>query len=420
MDILAYVIIALVLSAFFSGVEIAFLTSNKLKIELENKQNVLSARILSGFLKKPGRFIGSMLVGNNLALVFFGIMMARMLEPVMMGWGLEEWVIAILQTIISTIVILFFGEFIPKSLFRINSNWVLNVLAIPLKLLYWLLWPITILVVGISEIVIRGLFRVKADTQELAFTRVDLHNYVREMTEFAEKSEDSIDHEIQIFQNALDFSKVKARDCMVPRTEITAIAIDEEVSKLKAMFIETGYSRILVYRENIDNIIGFVNSAELFNKPDSIRHLIIPVVIIPETMSAKEVLEQFIKLNKSIAVVVDEYGGTSGILTIEDIIEQIFGDIEDEHDTDDLLEEKIDGNSYNFAARLEINYINSKYKLNLPESDEYETLGGLIIHHHESIPEAHEVIEIQTFQFQITAVSNVRIETVNLRLLQAE
>jgi CBS domain containing-hemolysin-like protein len=418
MELIVYIVIAVLFSAFFSGVEIAFLSANKLKIELENKQEIFSAKLLSNFLKRPSRFIGTMLVGNNLALVFYGILMARLLDPILRDYGLTEAGILTVQTIISTLIILFAGEFIPKTLFRVNSNFVLTVLALPLTIVYAILWPLMIVMVGLSELIIKLFFKIEFRSKELVFGRVDLDNYVRELSENAEKTEEEVDHEIQIFQNALDFSKVKARDCMVPRTEITAISLDDEVANLREMFIDTGYSKILVYRENIDNIIGYVNSAELFNKPTDIKHLLVPIIIIPETISAKEVLEAFIKQNKSIAVVVDEFGGTSGILTIEDIIEEIFGDIEDEHDQDVFTEVQIDENTFEFSARLEIDYLNDKYKLNIPEGEEYETLAGYIIHNHEHIPELNSRIEIDNFSFKITSVTNVRIETVTMRIMR--
>lgn len=420
MDLILLIAITLVFSAFFSGMEIAFLTSNKLKIELDNKQGAFSAKMLSGFLKHPSRFIGTLLVGNNIALVFYGILMAQLLEPVFYQWGMSNAAVLTFQTLVSTLVILFFGEFIPKTLFQINSNFILNLFALPLRMFYYLLWIPMYVMVGLSELVLRLFFGVKSGKQEVVFGRIDLSNYVKEITETAEETEDELDHEIQIFQNALDFSKVKARDCMVPRTEIAAVEINDEVVKLRERFIDTGYSKMLVYRDSIDNIIGYVNSAELFNDPDSVKRLIVPVIIIPETISAKEVLELFIKQNKSLAVVVDEFGGTSGILTIEDIIEEIFGDIEDEHDQETFLEEKIDENTYHFAARLEIDYLNDKYKFNIPESDEYETLAGYILHYSEHIPEPNSKITIDKYRFQITAVTNVRIESVILYVFDEE
>lgn len=420
MNLLLLIAATLVFSAFFSGMEIAFLTSNKLKIELDNKQGAFSAKLLSGFLKHPSRFIGTMLVGNNVALVFYGILMAQLLEPTLYKWGLSNASVLLVQTVVSTLIILFAGEFLPKTLFRINSNFILNVFAIPLKIIYFLLWIPMYVMVGLSELIIRIFFGIRSGKQQVAFGRLDLSNYVREITETAENKEEELENEIQIFQNALDFSKVKARDCMVPRTEISAVGINDSVEKLRALFIETGYSKMLVYRDSIDNIIGYVNSSELFNNPDSVKRLIVPVIIIPETISAKEVLELFIKQNKSLAVVVDEYGGTSGIVTIEDIIEEIFGDIEDEHDQETFLEEVIDDHTFHFAARLETDYLNDKYKLDIPESDEYETLAGYIIHNCEHIPDVNSIITIDHYRFKITAVTNVRIESVILYVIDEE
>jgi len=414
------ILVAVLFSALFSGMEIAFISANKLKIELDNKQGVFSAKLLSKFLQRPSKFIGTMLVGNNIALVVFGIFMAAWLEPVFKDWGMGEISVLLLQTLVSTLVILFAGEFIPKTLFRINSNFLLNLLVVPLSVLYYFLWIPMMVTVGLAEFVLKYIFRIDVGNQEIAFGRIDLDNYVKEITESAEKTDEEIDHEIQIFQNALDFSKIKARDCMVPRTEITAVDVEDDIAKLKEFFIEKGYSKIPVYRDSIDNIIGYVHASELFNKPESIKSLIIPVIIVPETISAKEVLELFISQNKNIAVVVDEFGGTSGMLTIEDVIEEIFGDIEDEHDRDEFIEEKLGENRYRFSARLEIDYLNDTYKLNLPESDEYETLAGLIIHSQEDIPEVNSVVEIENFRFIITSVTNVRIETVRLEVLHSD
>ncbi len=406
------------LSAFFSGMEIAFVTANKLKIELENKQGSFSAGLLSDFLKRPSRFIGTMLVGNNIVLVVYGIFTGLLLDDFLRDrFGLGDLGVLTWQTVISTLVILFVGEFIPKTLFRINSNFILTVFAVPLKLIYILLWLPMFLMVGLSELILRVFFRVDTGNREVAFGRIDLDNYVREIAENADESAEEVDSEIRIIQNALDFSKVKARDCMVPRTEISAVEIEDDISKLKEMFIRTGYSKVPVYRDSIDNIIGYVNSVELFNKPDSVKRLVVPVIIIPETISARDVLQLFIQQNKSIAVVVDEFGGTSGMLTIEDIIEEIFGDIEDEHDRDDFIEEQIDANTFLFSARLEIDYLNATYKIGIPETEDYETLAGYILHNHEDIPQVNTVIEVDNFEITVTHVTNVRIETVKLRVM---
>lgn len=418
MEIAAAIVLALLFSAFFSGMEIAFVSSNKLKIELENKQGSFSARLISGFLKHPSRFIGTMLVGNNITLVLYGIAMGLLLDGFLYDtFGMGDFGVLFWQTLISTILILFVGEFIPKAIFRSNSNAVLMIFALPLKLLYALLWLPMYLMVSLSEWILRVFFNADIGEQEIAFGRIDLDNYVREIAEHAEGGEEEVDSEIRFMQNALDFAKAKARDCMVPRTEITAVEIDDSVEVLKEAFVRTGFSKVLVYRDNIDNIIGYVNGIELFNKPDSVKRLIVPVIIIPETISAKEVLETFIKQNKSIAVVVDEFGGTSGMLTIEDIIEEIFGDIEDEHDRDDFIEEQVDDTTFVFSARLEIDYLNEVYKLNIPESEEYETLAGYILHNHEDIPELNSVIEVDNFVVTIVDVTNVRIETVKLEVL---
>ncbi len=420
MEIVIIVAVSLLFSAFFSGMEIAFLTSNKLKIELDNKQGVLSAKIISRFIKQPSKFIGSMLVGNNVALVLYGIFMAELLDPVFRDWGLTGVWALLAQTLVSTIVILFGGEFVPKTLFRINSNFILGIFAIPLQILYYILWIPMFLMVGLSELILKYLFRVDTSDQDVALTRVDLNNYVREISSSAESKEDEIDHELQLFQNALEFSKVKARDCMVPRTEICAVSLEESVENLREQFVESGYSKILVYRDNIDNIIGYVNSSQLFELPESVKHMLVPVIFVPETISAQEVLEMLIHKNKNLAVVLDEFGGTSGILTIEDIIEEIFGDIEDEHDNEELLEEEINEHKYHFAGRLEIDYINDKYKIGLPEGEEYETLAGLILHESEQIPELNTIIRIDQFQLKVTGVTNVRIESVLVEIMPVE
>ncbi len=401
--------------------EIAFVSANKLKIQLDRKEGRLSARLLSGFLKQPSRFIGSMLVGNNIVLVVYGIGMGLLLDDMLREqFELSEVGILTWQTVISTLVILFFGEFIPKTLFRINSNFILTLFAIPLKVLYFLLWLPMYVMVGLSDLIIRYIFRVRNNKQEVVFGRIDLDHYVREIAEEAREQEVELEHEIRYMQNALDFSKVKARDCMVPRTEIAALEIEDSIEKLREVFVNTGHSRVLVYRDNIDNIIGFVNSVELFHKPDSLKRLIVPIIIVPETISAKEVLQLFIKQNKSLAVVVDEFGGTSGMLTIEDVIEEIFGDFEDEHDRDDFIEEQIDERTFLFSARLEIDYLNETYKLEIPEEEDYETLAGYILSGHEDIPRRNEIIELDSFRITIVDASNVRIETVKVEVLDPD
>ena len=413
-----FLIVAMFASAFFSGLEIAFISANKLKIELDNKKGNFSAKILSSFLKQPAKFIGAMLLGNNIALVIYSIIMAKLLEPSIIQYiTTNQILILFIQTIISTLVVLFFAEFLPKALFRINPNKVLSIAAIPIVIVYYILYPFTYFTVGISNLILR-LFKVDTSESDLAFSKIDLEDFVANIQERQVEGEE-IDSEIQIFKNALSFSDIKVRECMIPRTEIVAMDVERSIEELREKFIEEGLSKILIYRDSIDNIIGYTHSKELFKKPESIKSILLPVSIVPEVMSANELLKKTIKERRSVAVVVDEFGGTSGILTLEDIIEEIFGEIEDEHDTEDLIEKQINEQTYQFSARMEIDYINEKYKLDLPESDDYETLGGYIINLNESIPEKDEVILSDDYVFTINKVSNNKIELVTVRQVKA-
>ena len=409
----------LVFSAFFSGMEIAFISANKLKIELDGKQGDFFAKIIANFFKRPSRFIGAMLVGNNVSLVVYGIFMAKLLEPQIEAYTKSSLVILLIQTIISTLIILVTAEFLPKTLFRINPNSMLRFFALPLFIIYWIMFLPMLLVIGISELLIKIFFPQLSSEEDLNFGRIDLEHYIKEGADQS-LSQEEVDHEIQIFQNALDFSKVKARECMIPRTEIVALAMEEDIEKLKEQFIETGLSKILIYRDNIDNIIGYTHSFELFKKPESIKAILLPVPIIPMSMQANEILEIFIQQKRSIAVVVDEFGGTAGIVTIEDIIEEIFGEIEDEHDKEALIETKINDNEFLFAARLEVDYLNNEYNLGLPESDNYETLAGLIIDRFESIPMLNEQIQKDQFLFTVKKVFQNKIDLVHLRVLKKD
>ncbi|OFY83728.1 MAG: hemolysin [Bacteroidetes bacterium RIFCSPLOWO2_12_FULL_35_15] len=402
-------------SAFFSGLEIAFITSNKLRIELESKQGNISAKILSYFSKYPSRYLGTMLLGNNIALVVFGIYMDEELSPVIGQYISSKALILFISTIISTILILVTAEFLPKNIFRINPNRTLSLFAYPLTLVYGVLYPVVMITIGLSEFILKKIFRVKIEKENAAFTMIDLDNYLREGTSSVEKNAE-IEHEIQIFQNALDFSSVKARECMVPRTEIIALDVNCSISELKQKFIQTRLSKILIFSGSIDNIIGYVYSKELFKSPESIRAILLPLSIVPESMPASEVLTVFIQQHKSIVVVVDEFGGTSGILTMEDVMEEIFGEIEDEHDKEEMIEKQVSETEFIFSARLETDYLNGKYHLNLPILDNFETLSGLIMHFHESIPRLNEEIRIENFLFTITAVARTRIEQVNLKI----
>ena len=406
--------VSLICSAFFSGLEIAFISSNKLKIELDSKQGHLNARILSFFASKSSSFIGTMLLGNNVALVVYGIAMARAMEPSLINWvGDNEGLILLLQTIVSTLLVLITAEFLPKTVFRINPNKILSFFAIPLLIIYWLLWIPVFLTIGFSELVI-GLFIKKDSTSDkVVFGKVDLDDYLSEVAEIATEN-DEIDYEVRLFQNALNFSKVIARDCMIPRNEIVSVEIGESIEDLKKMFTETGLSKILVYRDSIDNIIGYTHSFELLKEPASIKSILLPINIVPETVTVDKALNDLLESNRSIAVVVDEFGGTAGMFTTEDIMEEIFGEIEDEHDVEELTEQILEDGSYVFSARIEIDYLNEKYKLKIPESEEYETLAGYIINAMEDIPDALDLLEIDEFDMRILEVSENRIDLVKL------
>jgi putative hemolysin len=410
---LAIIVISLILSAFFSGMEIAFVASNKLHIELMKKRGELNARLLSPLLKSPSRFIATMLVGNNIALVVYGTEMAQVLEPFIRTVSSIDSIILLLQTLISTALVLVTAEFIPKIVFGLNANKFMSLFAIPALLFYYGLYFIVSLVISLSNFILKHFLGISQPDTKPVFGRIDLQKYIEEQTAGL-KIEDEQDPEIQIFQNALDFSKVKARECMIPRNEIVAIEILEPIENLKEKFIETGFSKIVVYKDNIDQVIGFTHSYELFKQPKDIKSILLPIALIPETITANEVLNLFIKERKSVALVVDEYGGTSGLLTVEDVVEEIFGEIEDEHDSIILQETKIDENTFIFSGRFEIDFLNQKYQLNLPESEDYETLNGLILFKHQSIPLVDENITLEGFNFLILEVNKTRIEKVQL------
>ncbi|MEO1012404.1 MAG: hemolysin family protein [Bacteroidota bacterium] len=422
------IILSLGFSAFFSGMEIAFVSANKIHIEIEKKQEGLLAKILARLTQRPSKFIATMLIGNNIALVVYGLFMGELL----MHWFTTllplpyEFVNTFLtdfsllaQTIISTLVILITAEFLPKVLFQIYANTLLKVLALPAYLFYLLFSMFSEFVMKVSDFILKTFFKTDGDQVQLAFSKIELGDYITEQMETVEE-EDDIDSEIQIFQNALEFSEVKAREVMVPRTEITAVELHESPKNLTKLFTETGYSKILVYKDTIDNIIGYVHSYELFKKPKTIKSILLPVEFVPETMLIHGILNVLTKKRKSMAVVLDEYGGTSGILTVEDIIEELFGEIEDEHDSTDLHEEQLNETNYTFSARLDVDYINENYKLELPENDEYETLGGLIMNETGEIPEKGSQIKIAPFLFTVLEVSNTKIDLVSLEVLDKD
>jgi putative hemolysin len=414
----AVIVISLLLSAFFSGMEIAFISANKLKVEVDKKGGGFSARLLSRFIHSESRFISAMLVGNNIALVVYGISIAALLQPVFVRWLPEainsELIILLLQTIVSSLIILIFAEFLPKTLFRINPNRFLSVFALPVYLIYYLLYPLVIFTIGLSEFILRFFFKMDLGNRKKVFDVVDMDNFLKEFSHDKE-SEMEGSREIQIFRNAIEFPDIKVRECMIPRTEVVAVAQEEPPDDIRSIFSQTGLSKILIYHESIDNIIGYVHAFDFFRKPKDIKPIIRPVMLVPETMHINKLLKNFIQQQKSIAVVVDEFGGTSGIITIEDIIEEIFGEIDDEYDVDNLLEKQVNENEFVFSARLEIDYLNERYGLDLPDSEEYETLGGLILKHLETIPEKGQELHVFGFLFRIIQVSKKRIELVQVK-----
>ena len=404
------------------------MSSNKIHIEIEKKQEGFLAQILTKITAKPSKFIATMLIGNNIALVIYGLFMGDLLVQWFQSFlpsesGFVTYLLTDLnlltQTIISTLIILFTAEFLPKVFFQIYANSLLKILAFPAYLFYVLFTFISDFVIWISDVVLKKFFKTEGDQVQLAFTKVELGNYISEQMESVEEHEE-IDTEIQIFQNALEFSEVKAREVMVPRTEITALELHDSVDDLSKLFTETGYSKILIYKETIDEILGYVHSFDLFKKPKNIGSMIMPVELVPETMLIKDILNVLIKKRKSIAVVVDEYGGTSGIMTVEDIVEELFGEIEDEHDSVDLIEEQKDEDNFVFSARLEVDYINETYKIDLPEGENYETLGGLIVDFTEEIPQQDEIVTIDNFEFKILEVSNTKIDLVALKIKEED
>ncbi len=412
------ILLTLIGSAFFSGMEIAFITANKLRIELANRQGTLSGSILSKFIKEPGRFLSIILVGNNIMLVIYGTLMAKWLEPIifqLLPLNFNGQIpILLIQTIVSTILVLIFGEFLPKSVFKLNPNSLLVLFAVPMQICYILLYPLVWVISNFSRLFLK-LIGVTTDKSGPSFEKVDLDYLVQESSQSQEEHEDQ-EVEINIFQNALYFNEIKARDCMVPRTELIAIEKTSTMAELSELFRTSGLSRLLVYDDNIDNIIGFVHFSNLFNNPKTIDSIILPIPIVPETMLGMQLLKVFNKERKAIALVVDEFGGTSGIVTLEDIMEEIFGEIEDEHDTEELTEQLLEDGSYIFSARLEVDYLNEKYNLDIPEGD-YNTLGGYIIEQHESIPEKGEELSCDNFNIIIQECSLNRIETVKIQTI---
>lgn len=416
------IILTLTLSAFFSGIEIAFITANKLRIELKKSQGNFIARLLGKYVKEPSRFISTTLVGNNFVIVIYGIYMGLVIEGGMRSILPDpyenEVLILLVQTIISTIIVLVFAEFLPKVIFRANPDKMLFLLAIPFRVFYFIFLPVT----RFAEWAAIGMIKLftnapVAKETNHSFTKIDLDQYISESANM-DLDEDA-DVDTEMFKNALDFDKLKARDCMLPRTDVVGIELSENIEDLYTLFIESGHSRILIYQETIDNIIGYAHQADMFKQPDQIKNVLIPIIMVTESTPASDLLKRFTAERKSIALVLDEFGGTAGIATLEDILEEIIGDIDDEHDVEELLEKKISDTDFEFSARLEVDYLNETYDLNIPEGD-YETLGGFIIAQHEDIPEAGEKLVLDGFKVTVLKQESARIEEVRLRVIKGD
>lgn len=418
MNSVIYLLITMAFSAFFSGMEIAFVSVDKLRFEMERKNGV-SSRILSIFFRNPNEFISTMLVGNNIALVIYGILMAQLIEiHLLTGLIGNRFVMVLVQTVISTLIILVTGEFLPKTLFKINPNLVLNVFAVPLFVCYILLYPVSKLSSGLSYLFLRFLgLKINKDASAQAFGKVDLDYFVQSSIDNAE-SQEELDTEVKIFQNALDFSNVRIRDCIVPRTEVVAVDLTISLEELKSRFIESGISKIIVFDGNIDNVVGYIHSSEMFRNPKDWRDHVKEVPIVPETMAAHKLMKLFMQQKKTIAVVVDEFGGTSGIVSLEDLVEEIFGDIEDEHDNTSYICKQIGEQEYVLSARLEIEKVNETFGLDLPESDDYLTVGGLILNQYQSFPKLHELVSVGKYQFKIIKVTPTKIELVRMKVVE--
>ena len=407
----------MIFTSFFSGMEIAFVASNKLRIELDKKQGQFGSKLISFFTENPRQYFATMLIGNNIALVIFGLIISRLLSPVLMPLLQSDLAVIIVNTVISTALILLMSEFLPKTVFMISPNFFLNILSLPAMFFYVIFYPVSKLTLAVSNLFLRLFFGIKGnkkDQENLVFSKVDFSNFLNEDRQSTGSAE-PLKENIRIFRNALDFSNVKLRECMVPRTEIVAIEAGSKVQDLKERFIQTGHSRILVYQNTIDNIIGYFELKDMFKDPPDIMSCVRKLAIVPETMTANKLLKLFFDERMNVALVVDEFGGTSGMVTIEDVLEEIVGDIEDEHDYYELTEKEIAPGEFVFSGRLEIDYLNETYNLDLPEEDDYETLAGLILYHNGSIPVVNETINIGKFVFRVIKVTATRIELVNLK-----
>ncbi len=415
---LTIILLSIIFSAIFSGIEIAFVSANKLKIELDKSRNKVSGKLLSWFNQREANFIGMLLIGNNIALVIYGIYMEKLLSPIIFNYLPTiisiPIIILLLNTIISTIIILIFAEFIPKASFRLNANKSLEIFSIPLLIIYFALLPFIYVFTKISEFVLKYVFRTPIENSKYQFSSIDFGHYIQEFHNESAEDNTDIETDIQIFRNALDFQTTKIRECMVPRTEINAIDKETNILELVKLFNQSGHSKIPVFEGNIDNIIGYVHAFDLIKKPEELNNIIRDISYIPESMTANTMLNKMIKENISVAVVLDEFGGTSGIVTMEDLMEEIFGEIEDEFDKDKMIEKILDEDTFIFSARLEIDYLNDTYNLDLKESEEYETLGGYITHYYESIPEKGTKLKIEKYSFVILQAGDTKIDLVKL------
>ena len=415
---ISIIILSLILCAFFSGMEMAFISSNKIYLELEKKQNTFISRILAKLIEKPSKFIVAMLVGNNIALVVYGFFMGELLMKwmLLLDFHFSQAAGLLIQTVISALIVLITAEFLPKVFFQIYANSLIKFFVIPSYFFYQLFYFVSAFLIWISDFILKKFFKTEGDQMQFYFSKIELGNYITEQMSTVEDN-DEVDSEIQIFRNALDFSGVKARDVMTPRTEISAIDVTESVENLKTLFIETGYSKMIIYQNSLDDIIGYVHSFDLFKKPSVISGIVIPVEFIPEAIFVKDAMNLLTKKRKSVAVVLDEYGGTSGILTIEDIVEELFGEIEDEHDLDEeLIEKELGENSFLFSARFDVEYLNQTYKLAIPENESYGTLGGFIVNFTKEIPQKGVEITIDNYHFVIEEATNKKIESVKMTI----
>jgi CBS domain containing-hemolysin-like protein len=419
MSLLIIIIIAILFSAFFSGMEIAYTSADKMSLEVDKQKGNLTASLLNIFSSNSEQYIATMLVGNTISLVIYGLTFAKLLEPKIVQYVSSDLIILIVQIIAATLIIMVTGEFLPKALFRLNANGFLRFFAFPVLLFYIILYPIANFSMFVSKGIIKYILKkdIGPETEKSVFSKVDLDHFVNQSDNNHRTDNSEEDNEIALFKNALDFSKVKVRDCMVPRTEIEALDINSSIEELRLKFIESGFSKILIYSNSFDNLVGYVHSSQIFKNPTSIKSVLNNISIVPETMSVSNLLNSFTQKHKTIAVVVDEFGGTSGLVTTEDILEEIFGEIEDEHDTDNLVVKKINEVKWILSARHEITYLNGKYHFNLPENTEYETIAGLILNQHESIPKINSLITIDCFEFRVLKASETRIELVLMKII---